>query len=78
MKWRKVRKKVIVDVRETNPDEKGFETLEGYKPFHKNTHFVIKGVKGELYPIRKDIFYETYEYVNPEYHDVEEFYRDED
>ena len=60
--WFKARKKpVVIEVRNINPDEEGFETLEGYKPCHKDTHFVIRGVEGELYPIRKDIFWKTYE-----------------
>ena len=32
----------------------------------KGEHFVIKGVKGELYPIRKDIFEKTYFLVDAE------------
>ena len=39
------------------------ETLEGDMLFH-NGDYVIKGVRGELYPCRKDIFEETYEEVN--------------
>jgi hypothetical protein len=36
------------------------ETLEG-KMEGKSGDYLIRGVKGELYPCRKDIFEETYE-----------------
>lgn len=38
------------------------KTLEG-KMKAKNGDYIIKGVKGEFYPCRKDIFEETYEPV---------------
>lgn len=38
------------------------ETLEG-KMQGKAGDFLIKGVKGELYPVDKEIFKETYEFV---------------
>lgn len=38
------------------------ETLEGEAWFWEGD-YVIKGIKGELYPCRKDIFEETYEEV---------------
>lgn len=37
-------------------------TLEGVMNCY-NGDFLIKGVKGELYPCRRDIFLETYEAV---------------
>jgi hypothetical protein len=41
------------------------ETLEG--TFQgKEGDFLIVGVKGEMYPCRKDIFEETYEFADPE------------
>ena len=44
----------------TNGDAIGcIETLEGEMTFHGGD-YIIKGVKGELYPCRKDIFEETY------------------
>lgn len=36
------------------------ETLEGVQKARKND-FIIKGVRGEIYPCRRDIFEETYE-----------------
>ena len=43
-------------------DELTIKTLEGE---HKASigDFIIKGVKGEFYPCKPDIFYETYEIV---------------
>ena len=38
------------------------ETLEGDMLFHDGD-YVIKGVEGELYPCRKNIFEKTYEEV---------------
>lgn len=38
------------------------ETLEGDMLFH-NGDYVIKGVEGELYPCRKNIFEKTYEEI---------------
>ena len=37
-------------------------TLEGDMKAHEGD-YIIKGVRGELYPCRKDIFEETYEEV---------------
>jgi len=38
------------------------KTLEGTMSVNKGD-YVIKGIKGEFYPIKKDIFLETYEKV---------------
>ena len=75
MTWGKaVKKPVEVEYRE--PETNGYavpdvnkghigvewiETLEGKLYALPERDFVIRGVKGELYPIRKDIFEETYE-----------------
>ena len=40
------------------------KTLEG-KMFAKKGDWIIKGVKGEFYPCKPDIFKETYEEVKP-------------
>lgn len=39
-------------------------TLEGDMTAHVGD-YIIKGIKGEFYPCRKDIFEESYEEVNP-------------
>lgn len=36
------------------------ETLEGVQKTRKDD-FIIKGIRGEIYPCRRDIFEETYE-----------------
>lgn len=76
--WKKARKKpVVVEFRETQPKilirikmPEGLEvwgeiinTLEGLHEAHVDKDFVIRGVNGELYPIKKDIFYKTYEVI---------------
>jgi hypothetical protein len=40
----------------------GIETLEGVMKFHPGD-WIIKGVEGEFYPCRSDIFEKTYEEV---------------
>lgn len=51
------------------PHEIEIGTLEGKMIAHPGD-YVIKGVKGELYPCKADIFEMTYELVDP---DLEEF-----
>ena len=73
MKWGKARKKpIVVEFREVIPNRQGrfgsgpyeeVETLEGYKDAIPGFHYIIKGIKGELYPIQKEIFDETYEVI---------------
>jgi len=81
MLWRKARKKpVVVEFRETEAKTlirrkmpegtevwgEIIETLEGNHEAHVGKDFIIKGVKGETYPIKKDIFFETYEVIEQE------------
>ncbi|HPS54035.1 MAG TPA: hypothetical protein PLP05_00410 [Sedimentisphaerales bacterium] len=40
----------------------GIQTLEGYMSA-RNGDWIIKGVKGEFYPCKPDIFEQTYELV---------------
>ncbi|NLY44734.1 MAG: hypothetical protein GX053_01900 [Tissierella sp.] len=53
-----VKKQIIVEAYQTNiPID--IETLEG--TIHANKgDWIVTGVKGERYPVRKDIFEETY------------------
>ncbi|HDE0361002.1 hypothetical protein [Staphylococcus aureus] len=51
-----------VDYRKFN-DELLIETLEGLMTV-KIGDFVIKGVEGEFYPIKPDIFEKTYEVID--------------
>ena len=60
----KVRKKpVIVEAYQTN-EELDIPTLEGI--MHASIgDYIITGVHGEQYPCKPDIFWETYELVEP-------------
>ena len=42
------------------------ETLEGDHEAHIGKDFIIKGVHGETYPIKKEIFYKTYNIIADE------------
>jgi hypothetical protein len=69
--WKKATKKpVTIEYREPTPNTEliglkyeAIKTLEGTVCAFPGKDFVIKGVKGELYPIKKEIFAETYEIV---------------
>lgn len=62
--WRKARKKaVVVEFREVNGDIEAIHTLEGTLIAHREKSFIIRGLKGELYPIDKKIFAKTYEII---------------
>lgn len=62
-KWKQCKKKIVVEFREVIPGEDGVETLEGYRPCDPEKHYIMRGVKGELYPIEKEIFDDTYEVI---------------
>jgi hypothetical protein len=60
--WKCARKKpVIIHFREPVEEKELILSLEGWQQAIRGIHFVVCGVKGELYVIRKDIFAETYE-----------------
>lgn len=64
--WKKARKKpVVVEFREVQPHTAGgveyIKTREGTICGYKGQDFIIRGVEGELYPIKKDIFHKTYD-----------------
>lgn len=63
-KWRKARKKpVVVEFREIEGERELVYTKEGVLYAFKR-HYIIRGVNGELYPIDKKIFAETYEVLD--------------
>lgn len=62
-KWYKVRKKPVVVLATQLEKDTAIETLEG-RMQAKAGDWLIKGVKGELYPVRRDIFEETYEIIS--------------
>jgi hypothetical protein len=79
VEWKKCKKKpIIVEFREPHPINNIYENAEKETKPSKGelvkTHegvlaaivgkdFIIKGIQGELYPIKKDIFYKTYDVV---------------
>ena len=72
IEWKKCRKKpIVVEYREVNPewfdsDESNqwceqIHTREGVLWGYQDEDFIIRGIEGEIYPIKKDIFYKTYD-----------------
>lgn len=62
VEWKKAKKKpIIIDYREVNGEVEIIRTREGKIEGYKGKDFIIKGVDGELYPIKKNIFYKTYD-----------------
>ncbi len=59
-KFRKYKKKPVVIEAYQTDEEVEIKTLEGVMKANKGD-YIIKGVRGELYPCKPDIFYETYE-----------------
>lgn len=62
-KWKAVRKLPVIVGAIQMPYSFEVETLEGLHSGKKGD-YLLKGIKGELYPVKKEIFEETYEYVN--------------
>jgi len=61
--WRKVRKKpIVVEFREVDGKEQ-IETREGVLTAKQEEDYIIRGVDGEIYPIKKSIFYRTYDVI---------------
>lgn len=64
-KWKKARKRPIwIEYREVEGDVETIKTREGTLKAYAGQDFIIKGVKGELYPINKGVFWETYEVIS--------------
>ena len=64
MTWRKARKKpLVVEYREVDGATEAIRTKEGTMTAVRGWHYVIRGVRGELYPIEKRIFTDTYEII---------------
>jgi|GEM_PF-2917252 len=63
--WQKALKKpVVVEFREVQGVEH-IVTLEGVLTAKQGVDYIIRGVNGELYPIKKDIFQRTYQFFDP-------------
>jgi hypothetical protein len=62
--WGRARKKPVeVDFREPRGQIETVHTLAGELQARKGSHYIIRGVRGELYPIDIDIFNQTYDVV---------------
>ncbi len=62
VEWRKCRKKpIVVEFREVQGEKEVIETREGTLTAYRDKEFVIKGLRGEIYPIGKDIFHKSYD-----------------
>jgi len=62
--WKKARKKpVVVEFREVKGKREKIKTKEGVLVAVKGRDYVIRGVEGEIYPIAKEIFEQTYDVV---------------
>ncbi len=62
--WKKARKKpVIVEFREVIGEKEEISTREGKLYGYKGQDVIIKGIQGEIYPCKKDIFAKTYEVI---------------
>lgn len=65
--FRQCRKKpIVVHFREVQGEKEIIETLEGDLIALQEEDFIIRGVEGEIYPCKKDIFYKTYEVLDEE------------
>lgn len=65
--WNRARKKaVVISYREVIGDQEIIETREGRMAAEWGKHYIIEGVRGETYPILKEIFDETYDRVETE------------
>ena len=60
--WRPYRKKPVQIWAYVTDKEIYIDTLEGKMKANKGD-YIIKGVKGEIYPCKPDIFLMTYEYI---------------
>jgi hypothetical protein len=68
--WKEARKKpIVIRFREVIPRKhRGVDveceivyTREGMITGYPDEDFIIEGIDGEVYPIKKDIFYRTYD-----------------
>jgi hypothetical protein len=65
VEWRKARKKPVeIQFREVKGAYEIIRTREGQLAAFKEKDFIIRGVDGEFYPIKKDIFAKTYEVID--------------
>ena len=76
IEFREVEPKILIRIKHEETDLAGehvhitekiwgeiIHTLEGDHEAHVGIDYIIRGVRGKYYPIKKDIFYETYDVV---------------
>ena len=69
MTWGKaIKKPITIEFREVEPNVsfgnvESIDTLEGRMRAKLGDDFIIRGIKGELYPIKKEIFNQTYDVI---------------
>lgn len=56
----------VYDVKNSHPIKPYLDTLEGRLTFNEGD-YIVTGIKGERWAVRKDIFEETYELFEDEY-----------
>ena len=74
-KWRRARSKpIVVEFREVEPnwevtekdamhETERIQTGEGALYGYPGEDYIIRGVRGEIYPIKKDVFAEMYDVI---------------
>jgi hypothetical protein len=64
MVWYKcIKKPITVEYREVNNPCEEIYTREGILYAHRDEDYIIRGIDGELYPIKKNIFIKTYDII---------------
>jgi len=62
VEWKKCRKKpIVVEFREVQGEKEMIETREGILTAYRDKDLIIRGLRGEIYPIGKDIFHKSYD-----------------
>ena len=63
--WRKCKKKpLIIEYREPKSPYEIIKTLEGDMVAHPGVSVILRGIEGELYPIKKTIFDKSFDLVD--------------
>lgn len=73
--WKEYIKKPVVIKATKMEEEFDVNTLEGLM-HGREGDYLVKGIAGELYPVRREIFEQTYDEVKKEGHNSEEIKRD--
>lgn len=60
--WKRYRKKPVIIKARQMDGKFAVDTLEGQMHGNKGD-YLVRGVKGEFYPVKKEIFEETYEEI---------------